>query len=710
MNAFGSFRRWMARRALKAAGYNLALVPPWVRHGFMATDFETLVAEAYRSNPTVYACQLILALTFPEPELWPWRMDADGQYKRASNHALRDLLQRPNPDMGEAELFKYVITYAPLGGNVYLWKERNRGRRVTGLWPFHDGQITVIPGRTTAEGLVAYYVLDTGDNSRANPFEVERFDNLPGLAIPKADMIQWKWMVDPLQPWQGMGALAASAGDIDLANEIRRYVYSLLKNDATPPIVVNMADGDEFTEAKADRLRSQWQEKLGGSNRGLPAFLEYGMSVTQLAFDLQKLQITDLRDGPDAAICMGYHISPNVVGAMIGLKNSTYNNQAEAREALAVDTLTPLWRSFASEVEQAMAGELGYGGEVRIRFDLSQVRALTENQDAMEKRLRSGLEAGALTRAEYRQGLGYRTGPEDEVYRDSLMTVWTPKNAPRTLPNGEPVKHRLPAGGAKDLQEQRERMRESINALRQVRAGAEKGLIASLENYFAGLGERVVERMQKANPAGHERKDQPPLPGFEDYLITPEDALELRMMLERAYLSVAAGSWEILNLMVESIIAFDQTNPAITAALANSGNQVTAITEETKRSLREALQYANEHGWSIQDLIDGDANQPGLLAIIKQTYQGRAENVARTELGLAQNNTTYARYKSAGVEHVMVFDNGFPNSHEFCRVVDGKVVTLDWMERNPLQHPRCVRAFGAIFDYQGDVFEEEQPW
>ena len=62
---------------------------------------------------------MILARTFPEPELWPYILK-DGQESKAKNHKLRELLRKPNPDMGEAELFMYCIIYAALGGNVYL--------------------------------------------------------------------------------------------------------------------------------------------------------------------------------------------------------------------------------------------------------------------------------------------------------------------------------------------------------------------------------------------------------------------------------------------------------------------------------------------------------------------------------------------------------------------------------------------------------------
>ena len=235
-------------------------------------DFAGTVEDAYRRNATVFACMQILQWSFPEPELWAWETPPNmPRPVRISGHPLRRLMTRPNPDMGEAELYQTVITYAALGGNAYLWKQRDRDGHVMALWPFHDGQITPVAGRSTAEGVVAYYVLRSREN--ANPWRVERHDTLTGVAIPKSEIVHWKWAVDPLNPERGMGALEAAAGDVRLANEIRDFVYSYLKNDAVPPLVVTLAEGDvELTDAKVRRLREQWKDAHSGANRGTPAF------------------------------------------------------------------------------------------------------------------------------------------------------------------------------------------------------------------------------------------------------------------------------------------------------------------------------------------------------------------------------------------------------------------------------------------------------
>jgi len=692
MNIFDRIRLRVGLWALKANDpREIPLIPKWTRSAFMSPSFSNLVTEGYHANPTVFACQLVLALTFPEPELWDWELGDNGEYEKRANSPLRALMAKPNPDMGEAELWKYAVTYCALGGNVYLWKQRARNGRVIALWPFHDGHMSPVPGQTTANGIVSHYVLDVGDG---NP-----------TAIPKGDIVHWKWMIDPQQPYRGMGALVAAAGSVDLRNELRGYVFSLLRNNATPPIVIGLAEGDDFDEDKAQRLREQWRAIYGGSNRGLPAFLEYGMRIEKLGFNLNELSFENLQNSPDADICMGYHIHPSVIGALVGLRYSTYSNFEEARRALTEQTLIPLWRSFASEMQQSFVDERDFGRHVRFAFDLGQVRALSENQDALSQRKLNEWNASLITRAEFRRALGYTTTDADNVYRESLTAMLVPASlkSARLLLNQKSISRA-----------QRARMRDFASALRHVRSKIEPDMERELDSYFERLGDNIADRVTKlaGGAAGTdpstERKQL--TIGMENMLFTPEDEQELVELLEKYFIKIAMNSWEIINFILEVESKFDLTDPAVTSALAKAGNQVRAITQTTREELRAVLQYGNENGWSIQDLVTGDEFQPGIRDIITETYRGRAETVARTELGRAQNDVTRGRYADAGVQHVMVLDNGFENSHWFCKIVDGNVVTMDWMERNLLQHPRCVRAFAPVFDYDGDVFTDEVPW
>lgn len=927
MNPFKRVRRWLIKQAGRAVG--LTFLPSWVRHTFMRLTWENLIADGLKGNATVYACMFLLNRTFPEPELWPWEID-DEQEVKATAHPWRELMRRPNEDMGEAELMQYTVTYAALSGNSYWWKQRDESGRVKALWPFHDGDMHPIPGRTSEEGLVAYYVLDIGDGTAGNPWGVERFDHMVGVAVPKSEIVHWKWMIDPAQPSRGIGALEAAAKDIDTANEIRSLIYSLLKNDTKPPIVVNLAEGEEFSEEKAERLRAQWKKRFGGENRGLPAFLEFGMTVKELGYNFQELEMPELRDGPDAAVCQGFGIHPTIVGALVGLKYSTYSNFEEARRALSVLTLVPLWRSFASEVTQAMSDESGYE-DITIKFDLAQVEALQQNQNELWTRITAAWQSSLITRGEGRQALGYEAGPEDDVYLVPLTAVFESKaaqHAPwakprpasknkrleRYSPNGnqngrapnghkngdirlleykantgvmvafmlpadlaeaialdaadlpegsEPTPagelhltllflgeaegdapeileevvaafaarraplsgrlngfgrftniHRegehafyatfdaagLPAfrqdlvdtlgavgiespsehgfvphitlaylsadaptpsvalpdveitftaitlawggrftdyplsgekarrrkaghlpysakafpdgdGGAGRQAAPREAYQRQLTAvrkLRQVREALRPRMEEEVAAYFEEWAEAAVARVEAmrkqqletagaGTPAGRKELTDAEWDALASVIFGEEDEANLRVVLESFYVEVVKESWPVMNAMLGTTAAFDLTDPAVTQALAQAGTQVREISTSTRDQLRDLLQYGNEQGWSIEDLLLGDDDRPGIGFFIEETYKGRPETIARTELGTAQQRAAVGRYERDGIQQVIVMDNQFDNSDPVCTELDGTVQSLDWARANPLQHPRCVRTFAPFF-------------
>jgi hypothetical protein len=149
----------------------------------------------------------------------------------------------------------------------------------------------------------------------------------------------------------------------------------------------------------------------------------------------------------------------------------------------------------------------------------------------------------------------------------------------------------------------------------------------------------------------------------------------------------------------------------VAAVVQGLGTRISQISETTLNGVREVLAEGYQRGWSIDRIVIGDDDVPGLRdtvrglayrgptgAWVRLTPEQRARMIARTELGTAQNSASMNRYAATGVERVLVLDDGFENSHEFCRAIDGKVVPLSWALEHPLCHPNCVRAFAPEYD------------
>lgn len=671
-------------KAAVSVAQKIAFAPMFLRHAFSTITFTKLVTEGYRQNSAVSACATTLQLTFPEPPLLGGYED-QGRFVPDYQHPITTLLKNPNPDMGLAELLQFVIAYASIGGNLYLWKQRSVSGTVLALWPFSDAQITPVAGRDTSEGFVAYYEYDSGDGHK--------------IEIPKSEIIHWKWMIDPLNPWKGIGAIALSAREVDRDNEATSYIFSLLKNNAVPPVVITLEDGDDSTQDEIDAMGQKWIAKHG---KGQPAFISSGMKVEQMGYDLHKLAAETLADVPETRIAANFHVPPSVAGLNVGVKRSDYGDTA-ARKAFTEQTLMALWRSFASELYNGLKNDFVLKANFTLQFDLRSIGALQEQKTDKWTRITEAWKGGLLTRAQAKSELGLQTDAGDDVYMVSLATEFVSAGV------GVVVRD---SGKQSTLSIQQKSMKAKTGAqlLQRIRLDVAKRMTQAVDVYFSQLADRVVERAGKAAPDPLRLRRVPPnsestnlgeekaeLPNAGD-LLNGEDRSKLESIVKRFYVEVLQLSWVTWNYTLGIEKAFDLEDPLVAQLLKLAGQNVKEIHSTTMQEIRAALQYGNANGWSIDQLVRGDENQPGLRDIVDETYKGRARTIARTELGDAQNAATVSRYGDAGVKLVEILDGGGDDDDEECQVANGQIWTLAYFNAHRLEHPNCTRTAAPVFD------------
>lgn len=394
---------------------NISFLPDWVRATFLTPIFSNLVKEGVRVNSALFATLTVLTWGFGEAELRVF----DGEGNDIPNHELKRLLDKPNPDMSGREFRKLLLLYAAISGNAFVWIQRDQLQRPIALWPLSDYNVYVEPGHTSKEGIVKYYVIKSSGGS-----------NIEGTRISKDDMIHFKFMTDPLNPELGYGALQALAREIDTDNEMGTYVFSLLRNNAIPPVVVTLSEGEILDEDTATRLRESWRERLGGDNRGLPAFLESGMKVETLGADLNAMAYDAMRGVPESRISAALRVPAILSGLKVGLDASTYSNYSSAREAFTEDTLVPLWRSFAEVFQIKLISD---DSDISIEFDLSEIRSLQDDVNEIWTRATNAWNSGLITRAEAKTLMGLDSVDSDDVYKVSGAVFFV---RPGEDPNG----------------------------------------------------------------------------------------------------------------------------------------------------------------------------------------------------------------------------------------------------------------------------------
>jgi hypothetical protein len=328
-------------------------------------------------------------------------------------------------------------------------------------------------------------------------------------------------------------------------------------------------------------------------------------------------------------------------------------------------------------------------------FDVSKVGALQELEKDKRQSVNELWKSGLWTREEAKIALGMKPLPADKVYYVSLATEFVPADqvvVRETQPAEKPPAAN-PAPPNPDDQSTDGKQRKNATGgrmLQRIRLSVAKRMESAVDVYFSQLSDRVTER------AGKSLTPSKKLPSASN-LITNDDKKKLEELIKRFYIEIIQLSWSTWNYTLGVELAFDLTDPIVTEALRNAATQVKEITETTMEEIRGALEYGNEQGWSVDQLVRGDEAQRGLRDIVDETYKDRARVIARTELGEAQNNATVARYKDAGVGLVEILDNGSTDDDEECRIANGQIWTLEYFAANTLEHPNCTRAAAPYF-------------
>ena len=149
----------------------------------------------------------------------------------------------------------------------------------------------------------------------------------------------------------------------------------------------------------------------------------------------------------------------------------------------------------------------------------------------------------------------------------------------------------------------------------------------------------------------------------------------------------------------------EQTRKAIMDALAD-GRAAGDGADDLARRIRGYVEGRNMYPGVYQDAFDrakarGWGDAAAEKAGDRAARQYRSETIARTETKIAQNKSSIMSYRNNPViKGLLVFDGddcGW-TTHDDPEKADGKQVTFDEADANPLAHPRCVRSFAPIVE------------
>lgn len=539
-------------------------------------DYQVFAQDGYRRNAIIFACITELSTSAAEPALQALTTRGKEPMLLPATDPLSILLNQPNPEQSRYEVLSLLTTHLHVAGNAYLHKVRARNGLPVQLWPLRPDRITIKPARN---GLVDSYVYTVGDGT---------------TLIPAEDVVHFTMHPDPLDDYYGLSPIAVLARFGDLDNSATDFLRAFFLNAGIPGGLLIFKTG-RVGKDERERVRQSWRDQFstakGWHDVGV---MDADVEYTEIGTVPRKLDLSTVWGVTESRICMVFGVPAVLVGAWIGLQNSTFANYETAQKSLWQETLSPFYVRLADKLTLGVASE--FGADRRIRFDLSGVTALQENRAVREERALKAWDSGILTMNETRREHGYADAPDGDQRK---ITV-TPLSLP--MPTGQqrrPLPHRethaLPkfVDNAPDDPFYLAVHKIADRLTPELRDAFLRGVLAmdggiDQQTLIAAVEAGDMERAFAAIP----------FEAFADSLKTGGGDVLLQAIAE-AGASAAVTLQDTHGLT----ITFDLTNPrAQQFAATQTATMVTQVTEGTKDAIRAIIERGFSEGLTPQQM------------------------------------------------------------------------------------------------------------
>lgn len=297
--------------------------------------------------PVVNDCLDKISKAIATLPLVVFRRRPNGDKERISDHPIWELFaRRPAPGRTTFQHRVEMMHDLLLDGN-YLAKVIIDGRgRPTALIRMARSDVAL---QDTGAGPVFRWRRPDGATEYVDPSEVFH------IAMP---------------PFERDGIFGRSPLDrgrrtIGKAVALQDYSERFFANDATPPLVLKMAQNFKTDEDRKAFLES-WRLARTGANRHKAALLEYGIEVQQLAIENDKAQFIETTKETNLELTRIWGMPPHKVGILDQAHRKNIEQQAIE---FVTDTLSP----YIALIEQAIMRDflLDAEGDIRVEFNVN---------------------------------------------------------------------------------------------------------------------------------------------------------------------------------------------------------------------------------------------------------------------------------------------------------------------------------------------------
>lgn len=664
--------------------------PTWMNKNVRSLD-----VHGHRRVSLIFACVQYISDAAATAPLRLMQDLGSGQEEEKRDHSLSQLIARPNIGQGRGRFMSFATMMALVTGFVVIEKERNQYGEVIGLWVLRSDWLRPVP---RSAGVTDWQYTVPGYD---RPFIIEAED---AIALPWADVATG----EPT----GIGPIEVIFQEAQILNELDDFIKAFFDRGALPPyFAIPETEGAIAAQwnkpGYVEAFREKFRQKYGGlDNEEMVMLAPAIKDIKSLGFNFNEMAYRDLRDVNESSITTAFGIPPILLGTLYGLEHATMANYEQSRRQFYEDKMVPWWSRLDDAFTRHLLPEFETDSSYNLVFDLSEVQAMREDENAAHERARNAFSSGLISRHAAQRLAGIDPHGED-VFILPFSSVQIP-----VKPEGRSTAYLEPFDPPA-LQEPRYIRRDGrlyVNErARTPQERAQRNRIAQhhqlLMMRLAGRLEPVIDSFLREQGkrliavAVDARSGKP----WEHRAITDIDWISeddaLRQMMRSWWAVVTEEAFGSAADELGIIWDWDQTNPFLAEIEGILGHRVTDINETTRKSIEAIVTEALEEGTTIPDL------QAELERIIDPTYRGRAENIARTESQVALNTAHQKAYQASGQVSMVELLDGVecdspPGSDGLtCPQRNGLVVSLADVDRHiNAEHPRGTLAYAPILD------------
>src|SRR5215831_6460063 len=468
-------------------------------HGPGATAMQYRAWHPDDFNSAVFSCINAIGVSYPEAECKVYRESKPGVKDEIPDHPLQQLLDNPNPYLSREDLWWWTQWSKHIAGNAFWRKIRSggAGSNVVQIWPISPLRLVPVTLREDAlNGIFISYYAYTFDPHQ----EPEQ--------IPPEDLVHFRMGIDDRDHRLGVSPLARLIREIASDEEAHAWQTSMLENGGTIGMLIQVPNDSSITMEQAEEMKSRFEERFSSNNRGRTGVLMGGAEAKPYGFSPEQMDMKALHRIPEERIAAVLRVPAIIAGLGAGLDRSTYANFREAREMFAEMTLMPLYGFDAATLNMQLKPEFTTDRNIQVAFDVTDLRAFQEDEDAKWKRLDAAVKTGWVRPNEARTDVGLPPDMDKlEPAPVAMPPGFGPVGAQQQLPGSEAQQGvpdtQLPgtsATGTKQLrqpipaEQAASMLPDVLQAL--VDLGT-PGTQKDLDQYFKGQQERVQRELTR---------------------------------------------------------------------------------------------------------------------------------------------------------------------------------------------------------------------